>query len=202
MVITIRRQLGFWLLAFLGAGAVIMGMLYPPGRDPFVPRSVDLSVKGRDLYRLIIENDQRCKRGDSFVDPNSSSNSLQFIVDLLRLARPGQSNLAEKFGSWNIALDIINGLDTSFPLLISGNFDPRCLEGDINSDKILPIGNQACVDGLQLGRKGIVVISSDGRSQVLKAKHCTKTRIIGGGNGYRKRITFLTPVGKMTIQLQ
>ena len=169
-------------LMLIGLG-IIMGSLFPAGRDPFVPTSSAIAMKGQWLYQAIVQNRIRHEAGEVWCDPNTCSNSMDFVRGVFNLP---ETKEWQEHGTymgiellWNVAIDIPDNELEAFPVLISANFSPQLLESHFD--------------------KGIVVVRLGGSAQVLKAKSCTGRNIMGDSNKHKCQVTFLTPSGRVTV---
>ena len=190
----------FWgTMAIIGIG-VIMGALFPAGRDPFMPWSTAVAAKGRNLFYMMEQNEARHKAGEKWCDPQMCSNSVEFITGVLNvIGSEAQYGCVTNVGVtlWNVAIDVPEDYDELFPVLISSNFNPRSLECLSGNSEILPIGRSEPLKG-----KGIVVVRKCGIAHVVKAKHCTR-RVVAGNSVTRNcRITYLTPDGRMDVDIR
>ncbi|MBR4654766.1 MAG: hypothetical protein IKO72_15530 [Kiritimatiellae bacterium] len=192
-------------LMLIGLG-IIMGSLFPAGRDPFVPTSSAIAMKGQWLHQAIVQNRIRHEAGEVWCDPNTCSNSMEFVRGVFNLP---ETKEWREHGThmgidplWNVAIDVPDDCgDTSIPILISSNFNPKFLECHFDEGAILPIGRDAGAQDMSLADKGIVVVRRGGAAQVLKAKHCTRKAILGDSVKHKCRITFLTPQGRITVDI-
>lgn len=185
--------------------AVVMAVLFPARRDPFVPLSTSLAIKGRGLLILIAQNQRRNIQNEKYVNPFLCSNATQFAKELLSMSsQTNETNLTESdigIGLWNIAIDDLADYDSSFPLLISANFNLDFLKLDIPSDRVLPIGRKAGAALSLLDDRGIVIIMGNGQCQRIKAKYLTRDMIfLGKQNCHRESVTFLTPTGRIVLE--
>ena len=174
-----RHSLFWGIVIIIGIG-VIMGALFPAGRDPFVPWSSAVAARGRNLFCMIEQNNARHKVGDKWCDPKMCSNSVEFITGVLNLIGvESQYQCATNVGValWNVAVDVHDDYDELFPMLISANFNPRLLESTIDDDTQLPIGRASGASLSLLDDRAIIIVRKNGSSQVIKAKYCTKNNI-------------------------
>ena len=189
----------FWgAVAFIGIG-VIMGALFPAGRDPFVPWSTAVAAKGYNLFCMIEQNEARYKAGEKWCDPQMCSNSVEFITGILNvIGSEAQYGCVTNVGVtlWNVAIDVPEDYDELFPVLISSNFDPKSLERKFSDDEILPIGR---IEPLK--DKGIVVVRKCGMAHIIKAKHCTRKVVAENSITRNCRVTYLTPDGRTTVNV-
>ena len=189
-------------LMIIGLG-VIMGALFPAGRDPFVPASSAIAMKGQWLHQAIVQNRMRHEAGEAWCDPNTCSNSMEFVRGVLNLP---ETKEWQKHGTymgiellWNVAIDIPDDEHAAYPVLISANFSPELLESHFDDDVVLPVERRVGSQKHPLVDKGIVVVRLGGCAQVLKAKSCTGRNIIGDSNKHECQMTFLTPSGRVTV---
>ena len=189
----------FWGTVVLIGIGVIMGALFPAGRDPFVPWSSAVAARGRNLFCMIEQNNARHKVGDKWCDPQMYSNSMDFITGILNMiGAEAQYGCATNVGVawWNIAVDVPDDFDDLFPVMISANFNPKSLEHQSDDNEILPIGRSE-----PLKDKGIVVVRKCGLAHVIKAKHCTRKVVTGNSITRNCRVTYLTPDGRTTVNI-
>ena len=202
----VKLKNGLWLwfaVALVGVG-IIMGALFPAGRDPFVPQSSVLALDGRVIWKRIIENQKRHDAGEKWCDPLSCSNSIDFLEKIFN--NFDGSGLCKVNGDirlchWNVAIDIPRDCDELFPVLISANFDPTFLGCHIADGEILPIGRGLNAQKGLLKSKGIVVVRKSGVSHVIKAHYCTRKTILEASLASNHKITYLTPKGRLTINI-
>ena len=189
----------FWcILVIIGIG-VMMGAIFPAGRDPFVPWSSAVAIKGHNLFYMIELNDAHRKAGEKWCDPQMCSNSVEFITGVLNLiGAEAQYNCGTNVGVawWNVAIDVPEDCDELFPVLISSNFDPKTLELNSGDNEILPIGRSE-----PLKDKGIVVVRKCGIAHIIKSKHCTRKDVTGNSITRNCQITYLTPDGRMDVNI-
>lgn len=96
-------------LMLIGLG-IIMGALFPAGRDPFAPTSSVIAMKGQWLYQAIVQNRIRHEAGEVWCDPNTCSNSMDFVRGVFNLP---ETKEWQEHGTymgiellWNVAIDI------------------------------------------------------------------------------------------------
>ena len=186
----------------IGLG-IIMGALFPAGRDPFAPTSSAIAMKGLWLHHAIVQNRIRHEAGEAWCDPNTCSNSMEFVRGVFNLPETKEWQEHGTYTGtellWNVAIDIPDNELEAFPVLISANFSPQLLESHFDDDVVLPVGRQVGSQEHPLVDKGIVVVRLGGSAQVLKAKSCTGRNIIGDSNKHECQMTFLTPSGRVTV---
>jgi len=178
---------------------IIMGALFPAGRDPFVPRSSAVAEKGRNLFCMMKLNEARRKAGEKWCNPQMCSNSVEFIAGVLNLiGTEAQYECVTNVGVawWNVAVDVSEGCDELFPVLISSNFNPKALEYNFGDNETLPIGRKE-----PLKDKGIVVVRKCGIAHIIKAKHCTRNVVAGNSITRNCQITYLTPKGRVDVNM-
>ena len=189
----------FWvMLVIIGIG-VMMGAIFPAGRDPFVPRSSAVAARGRNLYVMIEQNNIRHQVGETWCDPKMCSNSVEFITGVVNLIdAEAQHECVTDVGVtlWNVVIDVPEDYDESFPVLISSNFNPKSLERQYADSEILPIGRIE-----PLNDRGIVVVRKCGIAHVIKAKQCTRKVVAGNSITRNCQITYLTPEGRTTVDI-
>ena len=178
---------------------IIMGALFPAGRDPFVPMSSAVAAKGRNLFCMMELNEARRKAGEKWCNPQTCSNSVEFIAGVLNLiGTEAQYECVTNVGAawWNVAADAPEGCDELFPMLISANLNPKDLGHNLGENEMLPIGRS----GL-LKDKGIVVVRKCGVAHIIKAKHCTRKEVVGNSIARNCKITYLTPKGRVDVNM-
>lgn len=178
---------------------IIMGALFPAGRDPFVPRSSAVAAKGRNLFCMMELNEACRKAGEKWCNPQMYSNSVEFIAGVLNLiSAEAQYECVTNVGVawWNVAVEVPEGCDELFPVLISSNFNPKVLEHNSGDNEILPIGRNE-----PLKDKGIVVVRKCGIAHIIKAKHCTRNAVVGNSVARNCQITYLTPKGRVDVNM-
>ena len=197
MVIKTKYRIALWGAAVIIGIGVIMGALFPAGRDPFVPWSSAVAARGRNLFCMIEQNNARHKAGDKWCDPQMCSNSMDFITGVLNvIGAEAQYGCVTNVGVtlWNVAVDVPEDFDDLFPVLISANFNPKSLEHQFGDNEILPIGRRG-----PLKDKGIVVVRKYGMAHIIKGKCCTRKAIIGTSATHSCNVTYLTPDGRVTV---
>lgn len=203
-MVKLKNSLWLWVAVVVGGIGIIMGLLFPAGRDPFVPQSSALAVKGRAIWEMIMENQRKCKEGGKWCDPLSCSNSVDFLEKIFHSFDDNGLYTANgdiRLGHWNIAIDMPQDCDTLFPVLISANFDPAFLGGHFADGEILPVGRGLNAQEIPLKSKGIVVVRKSGVSHVIKANRCTRKVIFETSIASNRHVTYLTPRGKVTINI-
>lgn len=178
---------------------IIMGALFPAGRDPFVPWSSAVAAQGRNLFCMMELNEACRKAGEKWCNPQMCSNSMEFITGVLNLiGTEAQYECVTNVGVawWNVAVDVPEGCDGLFPVLISSNFDPKALEHNSGDNETLPIGRSE-----PLKDKGIVVVRKCGIAHIIKAKHCTRNVVVGNSVARNCQITYLTPKGRVDVNM-
>ena len=190
-------------IVLIGIG-IAMGILFPAGRDPFVPKSYALAMCGRNLYYTIEQNKEQQGIEGKWVDPQKCSNSVDFITGVLSASRTnGQEwrSIDKGVALWNVAIDAPVNCGGLFPMLISANFNPRLLERSIDDDAQLPIGRASGATLSLLDDKAVILIRKNGSSQVIRAKYCTRRNILMTSCKSNSSVTYLTPARKITINL-
>lgn len=192
----------FWgTIVTIGIG-VAMGVLFPAGRDPLVPKASAVAMRGRNLYYMIAQNDMQHNIDGKWFDPQMCSNSVEFITGVLNAGRAnGQEFCCADVGVtlWNVAIDVPEDCGELFPMLISANFNPRWLESIIDDDMRLPIGRSSGAPLSLLDDKAIILVRKNGCSQVIKAKHCTRKNIFKKSCESSGSATYLTPESKIVV---
>lgn len=170
--------------------AGIMGWMFPAGRDPLVAQSGSLAMRGKNLYLLLKHFEEQ--NPDFLRSFSNTSELMQF----LKKAWPDCELTND---CWNIAVQIPEGANENFPMLISANLDPRGLEEGCG-DKVLMLGRESGAPCSLLQDKKLVVVRRNGMTEIMQAKYCTRIRILGEFENYGK-VTYLNPCGtlKMTI---
>ena len=194
----------FWgIIVIIGIG-VAMSVLFPAGRDSFVPKSYALAMRGRNLYYMIEQNDEQQGIGGKWFDSQKCSNSVEFIAGILGGSGTNGQEwccMDEEVALWNVAIDVPENCGEFFPVMISANFNPRLLERSIDDDAQLPIGRASGAPLSLLDDKGIIIVRKNGSSEVIRAKYCTRGNIFMTSCESRCPATYLTPDGKITIHL-
>ena len=192
----------FWgVIVIIGIG-VIMGVLFPAGHDPLVPKSFAIAMRGRNLYYMIEQNNEQHSLDGKWCDPQKCSNSVEFITGVLsRSGANGQEwcRADEVVALWNVAIDVPEDYGEFFPMLISANFNPMLLERAIDGDALLPIGLASGATLSLLDDKAIILVRRNGCSEVIKAKHCNKKNILKTSYERSGSARYLTPESKITI---
>ena len=194
----------FWGISVIIVIGVTMGVLFPAGRDSFVPKSYALAMRGRNLYHMIEQNNEQRGVDGKWFNPQKCSNSVEFIAGILSISgTKGQewSCMDEGVALWNIAIDVSENCGEFFPVMISANFNPRLLERSIDDDAQLPIGRGSGASLSLLDDKGIIIVRKNGSSEVVRAKYCTRGNIFTTSCENSCPVTYLTPDGKITIHL-
>lgn len=199
----LSRFMLWGIMVIIGIG-VTMGVLFPAGRDPFVPKASAVAMNGRNLYYMIALNSAQHDIAGKWINPQKCSNSVEYITGVLGVGEASGQELcctdAESL-LWNVAIDVHDSYDELFPMLISANFNPRLLESAIDDDTQLPIGLASGASLSLLDDKAIILVRKNGSSQVIKAKYCTKKNIFKIPCKSSGSVMYLTPEGKITINL-
>lgn len=190
------------IIVIIGIG-VAMGVLFPAGRDSFVPKSSAIAMRGQNLYCMIVQNNVRNNIDGKWFDPQKCSNSVEFITGILSASGADIQEWCcadEEVALWNVAVDVPEDYGELFPVLISANFNPRLLESAIDDDIQLPIGRASGASLSLLDDKAIILVRKNGSAQVIRAKYCTRRNILKtprkSSNG---SAIYLTTEGKVTI---
>ncbi len=194
----------FWGVIVIISIGIAMGVLFPAGRDPFVPKSSAIAIRGRNLYCMIQQNNLLQNIEGKWFDPQRCSNSVEFIAGLLNLTGTnGQGSCSADVGValWNVAIDVPENYGEQFPMLISANFNPMLLERAIDDEAQLPIGRASGAPLSLIDDKGIILVRKNGSSEVIKAKYCTRKNILKTPCDRSGSTTYLTPESKITISL-
>ena len=189
----LRRFMFGGIIVVIGIG-VAMGVLFPAGRNPFVPRSSAVAMRGQNLYCMIAQNDAKHDIDGKWFDPQKCSNSVEFVTEVL-----GVSGANGDEALWNVAVDVPKDYGDFFPMLISANFNPRLLENTIDNDAPLPIGRASGAPLSLLDDKAIILVRKNGSSEVIKAKHCTRRNILKTSCESSGTVVYLTPESKITV---
>ncbi|MBR3223517.1 MAG: hypothetical protein IKF72_14955 [Kiritimatiellae bacterium] len=183
MMDVLRKRAGCLFFGTFTVVGILMAILFPAGRDAFVAYSHSLSVKGQMFAMMMAKNDRLHKAGENYINPDSFSNSCEFLTSLCKtyeLDSECACSLTNAFRSWNVAVCDLDMCGASFPLLISSNIDLENMDVvRLTANELLPICKDSYASEPRLNGKGIVVIRKNGTSSIIKAKHCTLTRIIG-----------------------
>ena len=191
-----------WGVVVIIVIGIAMAVLFPAGRDPFVPKSSAVAMKGRTLYYMIAQNNAQHDIAGEWINPQKCSNSVEFITGLLSVSRAnGQKWCCTDVEAalWNVAVDVPEDYGELFPMLISANFNPRLLESAVDDDAQLPIGRMSGAPLSLLDDKAIILVRKNGSSQVIKAKYCTRKKILKTHCESGDSVMYLTPEGKITI---
>ncbi len=201
------RRLGRFMLwgsiVIVGIG-VGMGVLFPAGRDPFVPKASVVAMNGRNLYHMIALNNAQHDIAGKWINPQKCSNSVEYITGVLGVGGTSGQGLCctdAESALWNVAVDVHDDYGELFPMLISANFNPSLLESAIDDDTQLPIGRASGASLSLLDDKAIVLVRKNGSSQVIKAKYCTRKNILNASCGRSASVIYLTPESKIAINL-
>ena len=204
LIDVLKSKVVLWIFVLVAGLGIIMGALFPAETDPFIPQSSALGMKGRNLYVMTEQNNIRHQVGETWCDPQTCSNSMEFITGVINIV--GTNCLYESYTNvgvnlWNVAIDVPDACDDSFPLMISANFNPKFLEGSSDDDEILPLGRKAKAQREPLNNKGIVVIRKSGEAHIIKAKHCTRKVILGDSVRGKCRVAYLTPNDRIFLDV-
>ena len=199
----LSRFMLFGIIVLIGIG-VAMGVLFPAGRDPFVPKASVVAMNGRNLYYMIALNNAQHYIAGKWINPQKCSNSVEYITGVLGVGGASGQELCcadAESALWNVAVDVHDDCGELFPILISANFNPRLLESAIDDGTQLPIGRASGASLSLLDDKAIILVRKNGSSQVIKAKYCTKKNILKTPCKSIGSVTYLSPEGKITINL-
>ena len=197
----LSRSMLWGIIVIFGIG-VIMGALFPAGRDPFFPKAFAIAMRGRNLYCMIEQNNEQHSLDGKWRDLQKCSNSVEFITGVLNIrGADGREWRCEDevAALWNVAIDVSEDCGESFPMLISANFNPRLLESAVDDDAQLPIGRASGAPLSLLDDKAVILVRKNGSSEVIKAKYCTRKNILKPPCKHRGSATYLTPESKITI---
>ena len=196
-----KFRLWLWCVAAVVGIGIIIGALFPAGRDPFLPQSSALAMRGRIIWEMMMKNQERHNIGESWCDPCSCINSVDFLKKVFcRFDSEGVYDGC-KFDEWNVAIDISQNSDMLFPVLISANFNPKFLGGNFDDADVMSLWQKSVPRKDSWVNKGVVVVRKSGMAHIIKAKNCKKETIIGSRNEGNRRVTFLTPEGAVTVDI-
>ena len=194
-----------WITLALLLGALVMGVLFPAGRDPLVARSKSLAAQGKNVYRVLVQEGLNDDVWNVLSSSCSNYTSAAQLIEHLLSVRDVKKESAEFVNRieniWNIAVSVSNACDSTFPIITSANFNPMLLESAIGDDTQLPIGRASGAPLTLLDDKAIILVRKDGSSEVIKAKYCTKKIILKTPHENRGSAIYLTPESKITINL-
>ena len=60
-----KFRLWLWCVAAVVGIGIIIGALFPAGRDPFLPQSSALAMRGRIIWEMMMKNQERHNIGES-----------------------------------------------------------------------------------------------------------------------------------------
>ncbi len=202
MIMTIRQRIGCVLISMLFVGAVIMGIMYPAGNDPMTARSCAMAARGLHLWHMMSRMNAK---SSICLNHQMCFNATEYIERLVAASRDcGIGLYSESItnSDWNIAVDFPNDCDSTFPVLISANFNLQYLGCHYDDDVVVPLGIKSGAPMSLLEDRVVVVVRKSGMVQRISAKSCTKQRILGVLTNGMSSITYLTPGGRMTINLK
>ena len=202
MIMTIRQRVGCGIMSVLFVGAVIMGVMYPAGNDPLTARSCAMSARGLHLWHMMSR--MNAKSGVC-TNHQMCLNAAEYIERLVAASRDGGMCMYTESitnSDWNIAVDVPNDCDSTFPVLISANFNLQYLGCHYDDDAVVPLGIKSGAPMSLFEDRFVVVVRESGMAQRISAKFCTKRRILGMLTNGMSSITYLTPGGRITIDLK
>ena len=163
-----KFRLWRWCVAAVVGIGVIMGALFPAGRDSFLPQSSALAMRGRTICEMMIKNQERHNTGESWCDPRSCTNSVDFLKKVFcRFDSEGEYK-GYKFDEWNVAIDISQDSDMLFPVLISANFNPKFLGDNFDDADVMSLWQKSVPRKASWANKGIVVVRKSGMVHIIK----------------------------------
>lgn len=194
-----------WITLVLLLGAIIMGVLFPAGSDPLVARSKSLAARGKNMYHALVQkgfNDDAWNvLSSSCSNYTSAAQLIEHLLSVQGVKEESADSVNRIEDIWNIAVNVSNDCDDTFPVMISANFNPMLLESAIDDDTQLPIGRASGASLSLLDDKAIVLVRRNGSSEVIKAKYCTRKNILKTPCKSRGSTIYLTPESKITISL-
>ena len=177
----------------------LLAIMFSPARGRMITgRAHAISMRGRDLFSCIAQNNMAHESGEEWIDPSGCTNSTQF-AQLLR----------EKYGKelyngdghaniWCIAVNPPD--DASFPMLFTCNIAPCELLSQTEGDRTLTLNcpkewGGAC---FRICEQLIVLVRVGGAAQIVKRHFLSPKRIFPNGIPKPGPDTyFLTPTGRV-----
>ena len=162
-----------------------------------------MAMRRRKLFCILAENEIARQSGESWVDPTTCSNSVEFIEKLLVQYKPDEKAewVRKESRRWSVAVNVPESA-TNFPVFVSANLDPsqfpRAWDGVTDADQKFELAQLPGADELRIGKKAVVIVRKGGAASVCKAKYCELRYIFSfcpyelGEDTY-----FLTPAGKV-----
>ena len=192
-----------WIAMALLSGAIVMGVLFPAGSDPLVARSKSLAARGKNMYRVLAQKGFNDDLWNVLSSSCSNYISAAQLIEHLLSVHDAKDESADSVNRieniWNIAVNVSNDCDDTFPIMISANFNPMLLERAIDDDTQLPIGRVSGAPLSLLDDKAIILVRKNGSSEVVNAKYCTRKNILKASCESSSSVIYLTPEGKIPI---
>ena len=182
-------------------GCLTAGFILLLAAGAFLPvshagRRAVLINRGQEVPRLLFENELARSQGDGWVDPNTCSNSVEFLQKVQKTIR-GQETGLPSFPEWTVVVNPPEGVEC-FPLLFTANVDvkvfPEMWDGNEGGDErlVLKPGIMADSDKIAL------VVRSNGCAQILSEKYARRKNLFGSSPWKLTQQTyFLTPTGRV-----
>ena len=199
VLVKIKHDIMLWSALGLLALAIAMGALYPAGHDYRAVQAKCLAAQGEKLYWLL-DGDSRNPEAPDMNYP-SCSNTSQLAEYLAGAYGTTEHAAIEIDDVWTIAVSLSGDCVETFPVIVSANFDPRLLETAPDDDMPLPVGRKSGACLSMLDDKAIVLVRKNGKAEIVSAKYCTRKNILGTSCDAKCSATYLTPCGKMQINL-
>ena len=198
------RRLGVgWLFGVFVVGLLASFIEFAPPEARIIAANTSaMSIRGRNLFCVLAENEIARQSGGPWIDPTTCSNSVEFIEKLLVQYKPDEKvlRLQQESHQWSVAVNVPESA-TNFPVFVSANIDPsqfpRAWDGVTNADRKLELAQLLGADELRIGKKAAVIVRKGGAASVRKVKYCTLKHVLNGPYELGEDTYFLTPAGKV-----
>ena len=193
-----------WLFGVFVVGFLVSFIEFaPPEAQIIAANTSAMSMRGRNLFCVLSENEIARQSGGPWIDPTACSNSVEFIEKLLAQYKPDEKAewVRNESRRWSVAVNVPESA-TNFPVFVSANLDPsqfpRMWDGVTDKDRKFELAQLPGADEIRIGKKAVVIVRKGGADNVFKAKYCKLKHIFNycpyelGEDTY-----FLTPAGKV-----
>lgn len=198
----IRFGVSIFLVAVFGIVIlpVTLEVLHSKNLSDVVAARNRLCLVGRDILLHMIENRQAHEEGRNWVNPESYTNSAQFVRALFKKAGKEWRYPDSCLEVWSIAVNPPD--DDSFPLLITSNVNPRELlfRKDAESALVFTCPKSWGGTCFEFCEKAAVVVRQDGTARLVKRKYARPRIIFPNGMPKPRSDTYyLTPTGRIDL---
>ena len=165
-------------------------------------QSLRMTMRGRNLFVFMTQNETEHEAGGEWIDPSSFTNSTQFVQALWAQFGKGAAFFPGA-DSWCIAVNPPD--DDSFPVVVTANIDPRDLLYPQDADQPLKLTCPGKWGGVCFAfcEKAGVMIAKGGAATLLRNKYACPRRLFPDGLPQPRPDTYyLTPTGRLDLAVQ